>query len=133
MNEEQENNLRKLSEYLLSDKVRMDFNMRIYCHKRSYDDVYLEYLDVAKRPDQTKCGTVGCALGHGPDAGVILPFMNISWTRYCWEAFGILPFESDAWNYLFDASWAQYDNSASGAGRRLAKFIANDFKVPEDW
>jgi hypothetical protein len=74
------------------------------------------------------CGTVACAAGHGPAAGI--PFKsgefelgidndwgNINWNRYITRAFGVeLTFVFD---FLFGSKWRIYDNHHYGAAARI--------------
>jgi hypothetical protein len=70
----------------------------------------------AQRPGG--CGTVACALGHGPAAGV-KPSDNVAgWYSYSLEAFG-LPGHSTEWLWCFSDTWRQKDNTPRGAAKRI--------------
>jgi hypothetical protein len=56
--DKQESNLRILAAYLLSGNLKADFNMEVYNENNS--------LGI----DKTDCGSIGCAIGHGPYAGI---------------------------------------------------------------
>lgn len=52
------NNLKKLADYLMSGDLKAEFDMS------TYDD------DSGTNVLVVNCGTVGCAVGHGPYAGI---------------------------------------------------------------
>lgn len=100
-----------------------------------------DYLD-ALPPDYDRfwmdvycigCGTVACALGHGPAAGIGAPSEDpysivrapiFSWPRYCEQHF-FGPDEADGqiWRFLFGPEWACIDNSPQGAAARIHHVI----------
>lgn len=71
------------------------------------------------------CGTVACAVGHGPAAGV-RPYRDLSWWDYAHRAFGA-QVNSYLWYWLFDGGWSavDMDNTPQGAARRIFYALAN--------
>lgn len=94
-----EENLRKLAAYLLSGELKAKFNMGYYAHNGS--------------ATATKCGSVGCAIGHGPHAG-IEKIVGESWGIYGNRVFGEL-----LWSWAFSSFWEDTDNIPDGAARRI--------------
>lgn len=79
----------------------------------------------------TDCGAVGCAVGHGPAAGVRVRG-DLSWDDYCTRVFGVERY-SAPFEYLFDARWKHHDNTPQGAAARIRKYIALGGKAPDGW
>lgn len=108
LSEEQRSNLIKLARYLLSKKKkRAEFNMK---HFNEYQ------FDGRDGSHTTDCGSVGCAVGHGPYAG-IQKSSEERWSKYARRVF------SDGseyiFDYLFSGAWYRIDNTAEGAGKRI--------------
>lgn len=92
------------------------------------------------------CGTVACAIGHAPAAGIpiaksqierrrigrISVVTGIKWSRY---AENFVP-QSDAramdgqWDWLFGPGWALCDNHHWGAAARI-RYLLDKGEVPE--
>lgn len=132
MTPEQTQNLLTLADYLEGPTLKAAFDMENYGQCR-YD-----YPDL---PDDT-CGSVGCAVGHGPYAGIpkilsdtgyitlpCAPHLE-SWPTYSQRAFGVEPF-SNQWSYLFDSRWCRHDNTPTGAAQRIRTFLTSG--VPEEF
>lgn len=100
-----EENLRKLAAYLLSGNLKAEFDMSIY----SSNDKPGEH--------ETDCGSVGCAKGHGPHAG-IPKLENERWSQYALRAFG-LDIKTSLWDWVFHMRWAEVDQSPEGAAKRI--------------
>lgn len=73
------------------------------------------------------CGTVACALGHGPAAGVLVPKSmidlryGIEWGEYM-TLFGVEHGSlEDRW--VFGASWDSYDRHHWAAAARIRHFL----------
>lgn len=78
-------------------------------------------------PSRHDCGTVACAIGHGPWAG--LPVENDrSWFDYSERVFGI---SNWAWNWCFAADWRGVDNTPAGAAKRILHLIKHG--LPDDF
>ena len=101
--EEQRRNLRKLAEYLLSGDLRAEFDMTLYGNE-------------CRSPLAKECGSVGCAVGHGPYAG-ISKHDDEEWPEYAGRVFGA--HRGHLFGYLFGAGWRYYDNTPEGAGQRI--------------
>jgi hypothetical protein len=73
------------------------------------------------------CGTVACALGHGPAAGIILATKNADWDAYGEKAFELV---FDEWDWCFSSGWASVDNTPHGAAKRIRHLL--DHGVPSN-
>jgi hypothetical protein len=146
----QRNNLAKLATYL--EQLPADyehFDMTSYVdHKGDcdiFEDKTLERAFV-QNPKATihNCGTVACAAGHGPAAGIPLrrdervltldwwdgtPTAEIDWAAYIKRAFGVS--QGDDWTWMFGGDWADVDNTPQGAAKRIRYFLEHG--VPEDF
>jgi len=121
MNQE---NLRILGEYLISLPNDYDgFDMGDYCKNPNKEYVL---------PRKSECGTVACALGHAPRAGIKprSAAAKENWEYFCDEALDI-PFYSDEGLWCFSGEWDATDNTPQGAGKRI--FWLLEHGVPEDW
>lgn len=108
-------NLETLFNYLAYGTLKAEFNMEFYCAGYLGQHMFL-----------TDCGTVGCAVGHGPYAG-IPKTTEESWNEYAERCFCVnlgMIFE-----YLFHSDWAQIDNTPTGAAKRIR--YALDFGIPK--
>lgn len=114
MTDQQKNNLKKLADYLLSGKLKAEFDM----------EVYEKQIGINNKP----CGTVACAAGHGPIIG-IEKLQGEYWKEYIYRVFGINYFHacgeanSLEYNWLFSSRWVSTDNTAAGAGKRINYFL----------
>jgi hypothetical protein len=117
MLKEHRDNLAKLADYLenLPDdyaKFDMEFFM-------SADG---EPIDT---PKTVSCGTVACAVGHGPSAGIPVCGDN-NWPDYVQRVFGVYHArESGAFEWLFAEWWASVDNTPKGAANRIRYYLEN--------
>jgi hypothetical protein len=118
LSEFQRSNLKKLADYLLAGKLKARFDMELFSD--------MEFCG-------TYCGTVGCALGHGPYAG-IEKIDGEGWMKYSYRCF-IDERESDhlnyAWKWCFEGTWHKVDNSPEGAAKRINIILEKG--VPSDW
>lgn len=115
---EKKQNLLKLAEYLLGD-LKAKFDMGTF----SQIDERLDASTVERfRINETDCGSVGCAIGHGPYAGI--PKGKESWRQYYNRSFRIYDhgFNTEYF-WLFDARWVDVDNSSEGAAKRILWFL----------
>jgi hypothetical protein len=90
-----------------------------------------------------QCGTAACAVGHAPSLGHINKTFKIQklktpirdfhngdyykrftedWNDYCERVFGLEP-DTDAWDYLFGSEWHEWDNTPTGAAKRIMYFL----------
>lgn len=125
---EQEANLRKGAAYLLVGHTAMKFDMDSYCTIENLEDDH--YDKEINNPNDHKCGTVGCALGHFPAAG-IEPLKGEYWHSYEYRVTGLSGFESKPWDWCFGPEWKRTDNTPQGAGKRILWLL--DKGLPEDW
>lgn len=106
-------NLEKLATYLESGGLKADFDMVSFAHVHTATPHY--------------CGSVGCAVGHGPYAG-IPKLAGELWAVYARRVFGLDDAQEE---YCFDAGWVDYDNTPEGAAARIRHVIAGKtFGVP---
>lgn len=86
------------------------------------------------------CGTVGCAAGHGPAAGLKPTVNDVDWWVYIERVFG-LPDGTQEWDWCFSAHWGEFDidNTPHGAGRRILHMLEHGVPVgfwdadPTEW
>jgi len=72
------------------------------------------------------CGTVACAIGHGPAAG-IAPTGYENWDEYSDRVF---PMTTTEWSWCFSSRWSQTDNTPHGAAKRIRHMLEHG--VPAD-
>lgn len=109
-----QNNLLKLAMYLLSGNLRAEFDIS------TYDDGirYYRYF----------CGTVGCAVGQGPFAGI-----PKSKTEH-WFYYGMSNFTDGSevlFKWLFSYKWKHTDNTPEGTAKRILYTLK--FGLPNNW
>ncbi len=103
-------NLKTLGHYLLSLPKGYDkFCMLVYCSS------YAEPYEAAEM--LTKCGTVACAAGHGPSAGID-PDENEGWGQYILGKFGVT-YSSAFYGWCFYDAWETFDPGPQQAGKRI--------------
>lgn len=124
MKKKHKDNLLKLATYLetLPDDYG-HFNMSEYMENI---DGYYVCITLQNKPD---CGTVACAVGHGPAAGIRV-YGDTSWGDYAERVFGYMT--TDAFEYMFGSSWSDYDNTPKGAAARIRTYVALGH-APNDW
>ena len=129
MKKKHRDNLLKLAAYLetLPDDYEQ-FDMSEYMMKQ--DGKYWEAVYVHELP-KNDCGTVACAVGHGPAAGIRV-YGDIDWESYSDRVFG--EFEDDyfGWDYMFSASWSCSDNTPKGAAARIRTYVTLGH-TPDGW
>lgn len=89
---------------------------------------------------KTECGTVACAAGHGPAAGLVLtprqlnnkPLGITAWTYYIENIFG-LRWNSREAKWLFGGEWSNVDGGHRGAAARIRFYLDDDNKFPDDF
>ena len=106
-------NLEKLAAYLESGDLKAAFDMNLYAETAS---------------NATLCGSLGCAIGHGPYAG-IEKRSDENWLVYSNRVFDLL--NRKDWNFLFSTGWTLTDNSPEGVARRIRWLL--DGKSIEDY
>lgn len=101
-------NLITLAKYFAQHKkLKAKFNMSVYC-----EDGYFS---------STNCGSIGCAVGHGPYAG-ISKSKDEKWLHYGQRVFDVNMAE---FCFLFSYSWHSVDNTKAGLVRRINYFLKN--------
>ncbi len=121
MTPDQIENCKRLINYLLSDELKAEFNMRFFTN----GDIKMSELS------RTDCGTCGCAIGHGPYAG-IPKLSDENWVEYSTRVFGIDDIlHLNLWKYCFSGLWTKKDNTPKGAAQRLQEVLDNT--LPENW
>ena len=128
LQEQHRKNLETLKRYLAEYTIGSSpvaFTMR-----RFDDDRYFG-LPLGGATRRTDCGTVGCAVGHAPYAG-IPKVLTESWEVYAQRVFGVSPDHNlIAWEWLFEADWADRDrDTAYEAAQRIQYYLDNDGDVP---
>lgn len=120
-----EGNLMKLAAYLLKGNptANADFTMRVF-----YDD------DTASENSPT-CGSAGCAVGHGPFAGIPKHYYE-DWVDYSARVFGwasphSVHIDDDVFDWCFSYDWADTDNTPKGAGKRILHLLRHG--LPENF
>lgn len=107
-------NLRKLAKYL-KGPLKAVLNMGEYSNNHHMF--------------QEDCGTVGCAAGHGPYAGVAKD-PEEGWSEYVTRVFSLsLGSKERAW--CFASMWCFVDNTATGAAARIEWLLNHG--LPENW
>lgn len=107
-------NLRKLSEYLktLPDTYNK-FNMGYFYYDNEFQ--------IGKKPKvgatSYPCGTVACAVGHGPLADMPIR-KDEMWYDYSERVFGLQD-DSTEWGWCFSGVWENVDNTPHGAALRI--------------
>ena len=128
MKKKHKDNLLKLAAYLetLPDDYEQ-FDMSEYMSARDGD--YGETLDISER-SKPVCGTVACAVGHGPSAGIRL-YGDANWGDYAERVFGYM--SGDSFEYMFGSRWSDIDNTPKGAAKRIRTFLELGCKAPANW
>ena len=125
MKKKHRDNLLKLADYL--DKLPDDydrFNMAFYMADDESEQVP---IDEISKPD---CGTVACAAGHGPAAGIRV-YRDRDWDDYINRVFGAHEV-GGGYHYMFSGNWTEYDNTIKGAVARIRTFVKLG-RTPEGW
>ncbi len=120
-------NLRKLATFLMALPEDYDkFDMNLYC--------FNEKVSSSAEADESiallnECGTVACALGHGPLAGIPAGKRE-TWETYAERCFTGSDIDENFFRFLFSGSWEIRDNSPYGAGQRILYYLEHG--LPED-
>lgn len=117
MTRTQRKNLKKLRDYLSGPLHEgSEFDMERYAEASGAADA------------ATECGSVGCAIGHGPYAG-IRKYAKETWREYGVRAYSAdwsLPATRDQkyqWAWLFDPLWAKCFPTKDDAVKRIDAFL----------
>lgn len=84
------------------------------------------------------CGTVACAIGHGPLAGIGVRKLKFysNWFDYAEHYFGVRPIYRKwdgitddnmhyAFVWMFDTDWSSVDDTPIGAAKRIRIYLEN--------
>lgn len=100
--------LKEFHETNLTGNQELEFSMDRFC-----DDAHQSMTET--------CGTIGCAVGHGPYAGI--PKLGTeTWTQYTSRVFGVASL-TPAWEWMFAGIWAGIDNTPLGAAKRIWYYL----------
>lgn len=115
--QEQRDNLKKLADYLLSGNLRAEFDMENFSESHQH-------------PDSKTCGSVGCAVGHGPYAGIMKDEYE-TWNSYSSRVFGcgVISTNHMLFTWCFDSDWKVVDNTSKGAAKRVLYVLKNGVPV----
>lgn len=131
MDKTQRKNLLKLAVYLESlPRDYKHFDMRDYADHRGKCSLRGEPRQLAAaqpREFLSNCGTVACAAGHGPAAGIRphpTDFVGawFGWSSYVARSF--TGYDDDLFDFLFTSGWEDSDNTHYGAAARIRYFLA---------
>jgi len=117
MNYIQRQNLKDLRDYLSGD-----------LHEGSEFDMQRFSEENGDRDAATECGSVGCAIGHGPYAG-IRKYEEETWQEYSVRAFSAdwrLPAPQDEkyqYAWMFHTIWAEHFPTKDDAVKRIDAFL----------
>lgn len=132
-----EANLRQLAAHLLSlpegyESFDISSFVKIKVEDRSGIVIKTLDLDEVTPEVYTQCGTVACAVGHAPLAGLDCSGA-VDWWELSENLFG-MGGESFEWSWCFSADWAYRDNTPQGAGKRIIFMLDNaDFSHLDHW
>lgn len=139
-------NLDKLATYLESLPEDYEhFNMQDYVLQvPNWNENLIRYM-LKNGGLFNNCGSPGCALGHGPSAGITARNgvdivkdsegdPKVEWDAY---ASRFVPYGPDGnrtrlWDFLFGGSWGQTDDTHRGAAGRI-RFILAGGRFREDF
>lgn len=125
-------NLQKLAEFLYK-------NDEVLYEGEPVEFSMTDYSDSEHHLLSAECGTVGCAVGWGPHAG-IAKLITENWNEYSCRCFleyfdnkrGIdFGGKNPIWTWMFSAKWALTDNSRRGAALRILYLL--EFGMPENY
>lgn len=129
----QRRNLAKLAAYLEGlPRDYRHFNMGYYLKLKSNGD---ELAYVRKNGGVASCGTVACAVGHGPAAGILFRSGDFVWGEPHWRAYAerFVPKEHGPdCEWAFGGSWSHHDNHHWGAAARI-RYLLKHGRPPEDF
>lgn len=88
---------------------------------------------------ESACGTVACAVGHGPLAGIEMTpgekkakDAGVGWAVYCARAFGVSNISPEM-GWLFQSWWQKKDNTPEGAAARIRYYLKHGVPIrPEN-
>jgi hypothetical protein len=127
----QEKNLRRLAAYLAAlppDYGHFDMQFYLSALDDDFKTNYGDYDSVGEAGKVVaECGTVACAIGHGPAAG-IKPQRDECWYNYATRVTGL---HNDGFSWCFSGNWSARDNTPLGAAERITVMLDNK-ALPDD-
>lgn len=130
LTEEQVDNLYTLAEFL--ETLPPDygnFEMKVFLrHRNGGGNNYITEKSILVQ-EQNVCGTVACAIGHGPTAGIAPSKNREDWWVYAKDKF--TNHNNEVFEWCFGADWSYYDNTPHGAAARIRYMLSNG--VPNYW
>ena len=126
----QRKNLEKLALFL-QKLPKKSFDMEFYRVKFTIDADGDVVEEQQFQPRQWKCGSVGCAIGWGPAAGISIPKDVTNWISYSNRQLGAN--EDDVWLWCFDADWVGRNSTPKGAARRILYILEHGVPPVYQW
>ena len=124
MKKKHKDNLLKLADYL--DKLPDDYEQFDMDEYMQDENGHVVWITTQNKPS---CGTVACAVGHGPAAGIRV-YGDGDWADYADRVFGKMC--CDDFQYMFGSWWSNYDNTPKGAASRIRTFVSLG-RAPDCW
>lgn len=147
------NNLAKLATYLEGLPADYShFSMDVFIKggdeekEDGNESSYVEYALTNGGVGKHGCGTVACAIGHGPAAGIFfrkvelssdstwdeeecdwLPIKEPNWDKYSQR---FAPLDTGLWAWFFGSGWEDEDNTHQGAAARI-RYVLDRNSIPE--
>jgi hypothetical protein len=126
--EQQNENLRKLATHLENlPKDYEHFDMGVYFDHNGSNHTHEGF-------NPNTCGTVACAVGHGPAAGIPVDVEEFydDGKRIYWNEYGIRSFADDynEYKFMFSGAWAYVDDTPHGAAARI-RYVLDENPVPD--
>lgn len=121
-------NFAKLAAYLENLVPPPGFSMFTFTTLTYYEDRI--YRTTGDLPN--KCGTVACAAGHGPAAGILDPHAD-GWCDYINRNF-IPDFDEgpgEPYTWCFCDGWTKIDNTPTGAAARIRYMLEHG--IPDNF
>lgn len=116
-------NLVKLARFLASGVVP-DRQFDMMCFAKSWRG---SLIMAPERLDEAR-GSVGCAVGWAPVAGVAIQPEDGNWWDYGERVFGLRVLDFD---WCFQGAWHRVDNSLAGAAKRILHLLLHG--RPKKW
>lgn len=133
--------MRPFVEAIILEKMRAKMNKKNLLKLADYFDKFkptkgrrfsmLRFSDSDRRGIHNEnCGSVGCAVGHGPYAGIPKK-LGESWVGYSERVFETYDLD-ESWTYLFGANWHKFvrHRSPKATALRIRNFVKSGGKIP---
>ena len=132
----QKSNLEKLASFLENHVPPPRFNMSSFLENAdlkigSWHEKNSEYMTFTSSSKvYNHCGTVACAVGHGPLVGIHKKRTE-GWFAYADRVFGSE--NMSVFTFLFGGCWEEVDNTPEGAAARIRFFLDNNCELPPEF